>query len=520
MIDIFQYPKTVTLLLLVLQGLLRQVLTRRKRLGASLPPGPKGLPLIGNLYDMPTSTRPELAYSELARQYGDMVYLETLGTKILVLSSLKRTTDLFERRSTIYSDRHRSPMLNKEMGYEAYFSLMPYGALWRRQRKLFHEYFNPTAVKRYHSMILEERLAFVEDLLNDPKSFSQRTRSYFTRVILRSTYGIQPKGNDDPFITQPAITVEGFNTVALTGTFMVDLIPALSYVPDSLPFTGWKKVAKFYRESSLESRISPFEYVCELHRQGVAPESAARSMIEKLPNREDPGYNEAFICAQDTTAVSYIGGSDTSLGAARSTLLLLAKNIDAQKRAQEELDEVVGPDRLPDFNDRPRLVYVNALIMEIMRMHQQLPIGLPHTSTEDDIYDGYFIPKGTLVFGNSWHILHDPNVFQDPFTFNPDRFIKNGELDKHVMNPFSAAFGYGRRICPGRHISLDSLYAMVTSTLALFNIYPPKNKHGTPVLLNEDFTDGVMPALKPFDLDISPRSPQHEEFLRGLAASL
>ncbi|KAJ2936601.1 hypothetical protein H1R20_g492, partial [Candolleomyces eurysporus] len=339
-------------------------------------------------------------------------------------------------------------MLSREMGYDAYFTMMHYDTMWRKQRREFHLHFNPTVVKRYHPVILDESVSFLKDILSDPSRYRERTKSYFTGVIIRATYGIKPKGNDDPLITQVDKTTVGFSIAGRKGSFLVDLIPALTYVPDWMPGTGWKRFAKYYREMSFLSRVTPFRLVQDLVEQGTATPCVVSRMIESLPAEGDPSYREAYTIAQDTSAVAYVAvlaGADTSFSGGMTFFLALAMHPEVQKRAQKEIDEVVGFGRLPDFNDRPQLVYVDALLKEIFRWHQALPIGVPHATSEDDVYDGYFIPKGTVVIGNTWHILHDPGLYDDPLTFIPERFIKDGMINKEVANPYSAAFGFGRR---------------------------------------------------------------------------
>ncbi|KAJ3548042.1 hypothetical protein NMY22_g1426 [Coprinellus aureogranulatus] len=389
------YPKTIVFLLFTLHIILRKLRDRRRHPKLPHPPGPKGYPVIGNFFDFPTRL-PEQAYSRLLGQYGDMVYLESLGTKILVLGSVKRTTDLFEKRSSLYSDRHASPML-WQMGLDALLSLMPYGTRWRRQRKMFHEHFNPTVIHRYRPLMLEERFRYIQGAIEQPDAFWDLTKFYFSRIILRGAYGIEPKDNSDPFLVQARLAIEGLNEGGRTGAYLVDFIPALKYVPDWMPGTGWKRVARFFREGSLASRTAPFEHVLEAQRNGNASPSVALSLIQKLPDPDDPGYAEELLCARDTAAISFTAGADTTVGLAYVTLLLLAMHRDIQTRAQQEIDRVVGPGRLPEFEDRDDLV----------------------------------------------HILHDPNIYEDPFTFNPDRFIKDGKLNKAVFDLTQLHSGLG-----------------------------------------------------------------------------
>ncbi len=138
----------------------------------------------------------------------------------------------------------------------------------------------------------------------------------------------------------------------------------------------------------------------------------------------------------------------------------MAKHPDIQRRAQEEISRVVGNDRLPDFNDRPYLPYIDAIYRELLRHTPPLGLGLPHVATEDDIYEGYFIPRGTfsndqyevdliiaflgsIIIGNIWAMTHDETVYPDPLSFKPERVLdSNGRLndDSRIM-----AYGFGRR---------------------------------------------------------------------------
>jgi len=114
-------------------------------------------------------------------------------------------------------------------------------------------------------------------------------------------------------------------------------------------------------------------------------------------------------------------------------------------KAQEELDRVVGKGRLPDFSDREDLPYIDAIVKEIIRWNPPPPIGVPSRVTQDDVYQGHFIPAGATVVQNIWAICRDPSIYPDPETFNPDRFLKDGKIDPSVFNPEDRVFGAGRR---------------------------------------------------------------------------
>ena len=126
-------------------------------------------------------------------------------------------------------------------------------------------------------------------------------------------------------------------------------------------------------------------------------------------------------------------------------LLAMILNPKVLKKAQDELDRVVGKDRLPDLSDKDDLPYIDAIMKEVLRWSPPLPITIPKRVIQDDVYRGYFIPAGATVVENVWAICRDPTIYPDPETFNPDRFLKDGKIDPSVFNPEDRIFGAGRR---------------------------------------------------------------------------
>ena len=120
-------------------------------------------------------------------------------------------------------------------------------------------------------------------------------------------------------------------------------------------------------------------------------------------------------------------------------------NPGAMKKAQEELDRVVGKGELPDFCHKDSLPYIDALIKELLRWSPPVPLSSPNRAMQDDVYRGYFIPKGATVIQNIWAIFRDPNIYPDPAAFNPDRFLKDGKINPLVFDPEDRVFGAGRR---------------------------------------------------------------------------
>uniref|UniRef100_A0A8H8CLQ4 Cytochrome P450 n=1 Tax=Psilocybe cubensis TaxID=181762 RepID=A0A8H8CLQ4_PSICU len=501
---------------IIVCGIIDKAIRARRRNPRLLPrpPGPKGLPILGSALEMPRE-QPWLVYDQWFKVYGDMVYFEVLGQPFLVLGSLRRTTDLFDRRSSIYSDRPRMPMLIELMDWTFNMVLMPYGPWWRQHRKTFNEYFHQNAVAKYIPVQQHEVRVFLYELLRKPQDFMESSRHMFAATIMRVVYGIRIKDSTDPSVAAAEKALEILNTAGTPGAFLVDVLPILKYVPSWLPGAGFKKKAAKWKKYNTLIVERPFQRVEELLREGEALPSMASALLERLPERNDPSYVEERKLGQNATCLAYLGGADTTLSAVHSFFLAMILYPEVQRKAQAELDLIVGQHRLPDFSDYDFLPYINALAKETMRWHLVTPLAIPHRCTEDNEYDGFFIPKGTIVMGNAWTILHDPVAYPSPSEFRPERFLKDGKLDPTVRSPDCAAFGFGRRICPGRHMSNNSLYCVISSFLAVYNISAPLDSLGNPVDVQPEFNDGLVSFPLPFKCTIKPRSPQAEALIRS-----
>ncbi|KAF7800179.1 hypothetical protein EIP86_011426 [Pleurotus ostreatoroseus] len=142
-----------------------------------------------------------------------------------------------------------------------------------------------------------------------------------------------------------------------------------------------------------------------------------------------------------------------------------------QDKIHQELDATVGPGRLPTLEDTPSLTYLQAVFMEALRWKPVLPLGIPRQAMFDDEYMGYSIPAGTVIVPNVWALLFDEERYPHAQEFNPDRFMRDGKLDLRDNDP-TIAFGFGRRICPGRHLAKDTVILIMASILHVFNIEP------------------------------------------------
>jgi len=135
-------------------------------------------------------------------------------------------------------------------------------------------------------------------------------------------------------------------------------------------------------------------------------------------------------------------------------------------------------------------------------------IAVPHRLMVDDIYDGKFMPAGSIVFMNSWAMLHDERVYPDPEVLNPERFLKDGKLNPDIRPPEAFAFGFGRRICPGMDFALSSMFLTIACILSAFDIAKAVDEDGNPIEPSGEFFKGLLCNPMPFECSIKPRS-QH-----------
>ena len=181
-------------------------------------------------------------------------------------------------------------------------------------------------------------------------------------------------------------------------------------------------------------------------------------------------------------SISAAGAETTSVVLAW-WMLAMVTYPEVQRRAQAELDAVVGRARTPTFADFQCLPYIRAMVKEALRWRTSGPVGLPHCSAEDDWYDGMFIPKGTIVMANMWYLNHDPEIYgADAAHFNPARFLNaHGDIapgPPETKEEGHVTYGFGRRVCVGKHVANNSLFIDIAMTLWACNIEPGKDGHG------------------------------------------
>ncbi|KAJ7142241.1 cytochrome P450 [Mycena epipterygia] len=443
-------------------------LTRSK---LPLPPGPRKLPIVGNIFDLPPAFEWK-TYQDWSRQYNsDIIQLDLAGKSVIVLSSLEATDDLLEKRSSIYSGRSPLPMLIDLMDWT--FALRD---VWRAHRRLFNQGFNARASRNFRPKELAATHELLRRLVHTPEAFRDHIRRMAAEIIISVAYGIDVLPVNDPYIAVAEKAVHAGVQASIPGRFLVDSIPLLKYVPDWFPGAGFKQKAKEWKQLGRELESLPFVEVKRQLAAGTASYSFSSESLRILSESDDKYYDEDTVRA--TAASMFIAGSDTTVAALSTFFLAMLANPEAQRKAQMEINMVIGQGQLPDFNDEQSLPYVSALVKEVLRWKPVAPIGLQshrcptvdlNSSLVEDEYRGYRLPAGSIIIGNIWAILQDEDMYPDPSVFKPERFLRDGKPNPDVRDP-QAVFGFGRRICPARHMALESVWITIASILSVFDI--------------------------------------------------
>ncbi|KAG8221656.1 cytochrome P450 [Butyriboletus roseoflavus] len=489
----------------------------KPKLPAPLPPGPKPLPILGNIADLTAKELWVLA-ERWALQYGDITYLHVFGQGLVFLNTPEVAFDLLEKRGAIYSDKPRLVMLGDLCGCKNMVAFTPYSDQSRRQRKLMQAALGSSSVKRYLPLLVLETKPFLRGLLEDPLRFQDHLRRYTGGLTLLVVYGYHVQSTDDAFLklADECISLLANRIASGGGIWPVDIIPSLKHLPDWFPGAGFKRNAAMWKKQIEEFVDEPYKFVLDERRKGTAKASFVSTVLDGHNNKEKKLDAQQDFDLRWTANSMYAGSIDTNVAALSQFILAMVQYPVVLKRAQAEIDAVIGQDRLPVFEDRDSLPYCNAVFAESLRWGVPVPLSLPHRLMEDDIYDGVLIPKGSLVFANTWNILRNATLFPDPHEFNPDRYLDPAadEATERQRDPRAYVFGFGRRRCPGVHLVESSAWLLMVSMMATLDIGKAVDEHGMVIEPEVVYDNSIFRTPNPFKLAVRPRS---EAALRLLA---
>ncbi|EJF64522.1 cytochrome P450 [Dichomitus squalens LYAD-421 SS1] len=412
-----------------------------------LPPGPKGLPLIGNLLYMPASHEWQ-TFAQWGQRWGGIVSVTILGQPYVILNSEKHAKEMLEKKSSIYSSRPVIAFGSELVGWKRILVLQPYGNTFREHRRMIFQLIGSKKnMARFVPLVDAKTRDFITEVYREPESLLKHIRKYVDplgsfhvhwRYHPDDVLRIPDKDEGDPLVELVNRALEQFAICTAPGAFLANIFPALVHIPAWFPGAGFKKTAAAWRATLEQMCEDPYNLV----KQQIAAGTNVPSFTSK--NLEGDITPERELIVKDAASSLYAGGADTTVSAINSFFLAMTLHPEIQAKAHAEIEAAIGNDRLPTAEDRKNLPYVNAVFLETLRWNNVAPLGIPHRLIEDDVHDGYYLLKGTTVITNLWQMLHDPETYPDPGSFNPDRFLSYPGHEPE-LDPRTIAFGFGRR---------------------------------------------------------------------------
>ncbi|KAK7453121.1 hypothetical protein CaCOL14_005034 [Colletotrichum acutatum] len=476
--------------------------------GTTLPPGPKPKPLIGNLLSIPP-VHSWLAFHELVKEHGPVVRLALPGgQEHVLLGTEAAANELLRQRGNIYSDRHYAPASSHFLTDDHMLLLLPYDDKWRNYRRFLHQVTMSPVAPQYEKEQRIEAVRLLRDLIRKPRDYEALFERFSVGLGMRIIYGLRAETGHDREVRMLLDIVHELERVGSPGAYLVDIFPSLKYLPEWM--APWKKYLRARRRRDED-------FFQELIDRSKSP-SWARTWLETqdqwgLTRREANWMLGSVFQAAGTTSGSALA----------SFILCVVRNPGWFEKLQAEVDSVVGPDRLPTFEDMPRLPLVRACVKETLRYYPITAGGFPHRLTEDDTYNGYHLKKGTVVHAVQWAIQRDPETYPEPELFNPDRWLDpkyptyKEPLTVYPNLQQFTAFGHGRRICQGINIAERSLNLKIALLAWACNISRATDGNGKEIIPPVyDFAAGFNVQPKEFDFDLQPRSQQRVDLLESV----
>lgn len=481
------------LLFLFVFLLITDVLKNRKP--SNFPPGPRGLPFVGSIFSLDAKL-PHVYLIKVAKVFGNVHSIRLGGETMVCVVGYKMVKEALVSQADCFVSRPSHALTDRIYSGNGLF--MSNGHLWKRQRRFALSTLRNFGMGKQslESFILEES-KFVQEEIElqkgnpfDPHNFFNQAVS---NVICILVFGHRFDYTNHQFQTlmkllSEIMYLQGTIWTLLYGTFpkLMKMLPG----PHNRIFSHYRVLSDFVMED-LERRKEEMD--------SSTPQDYIDSYLAEIEkNTDDPaaGFNHTnmTLCALDL----FLAGSETTFTTLRWGLLFMIKYPDIQEKVQAEIDRVVGPSRPPCMADRADMPYSNAVIHEVQRMGNILPLGVPRMATCDTTLGGYFIPKGTPLLVNLTSVLFDENEWETPDTFNPGHFLDSeGNLvRKDAFLPFSA----GKRVCLGEQLARMELFLFFTSLLQKFSFSPPQ---GVEPSLNTDGGGTLAPL--PFKICASPR---------------
>ncbi|XP_034151799.1 cytochrome P450 2K1-like [Esox lucius] len=444
------------------------------------PPGPRPLPLLGNLLQLDFK-RLYHSLFEMSKKYGSVFTVHIGAKKVVVLAGYKAVKEALVNHAEEFGERG-IPLIITDI-QKGHGILFANGDSWKEMRRFALTNLRDFGMgkKASEEKIIEEARYLIEVFEEHKGKAFDTTQSMhyaISNIICSIVYGSRFEYTDPRFRR----SVDRVNeSVRLLGSFSIQLYNMFPWLG---PFLKSKSdIIKHSDSNMMEIRDLVRELKETLNPQmcrGFIDSFLVRKQtLEESSNMKSDYHNENLV---QTVGNLFSAGTDTTATTMRWGLMLMAKYPQIQDRVQEEMSRVIGS-RQPLVEDRKNLPYTDAVIHEIQRVANIVPMAVPHVTSRDITFQGYFIKKGTEVFPLLTSVLQDESEWETPHAFNPAHFLneKGQFVKRDAFMPFSA----GRRVCLGESLARMELFLFFTSLLQHFRFSPP-------------------PGVKEEDLDLTP----------------
>ncbi|XP_015272800.1 PREDICTED: cytochrome P450 2K4-like [Gekko japonicus] len=438
-----------------------------KSSGKNLPPGPRPLPLIGNLHLLDLK-RPHGTMLKLSKQYGPVFSFQLGFQKMVVLSGYKTVKEALVNQADAFVDRPKIPVFDDaEHGHGIVFSN---GENWKVMRR-----FAITTLRDYgmgkktiEDRIVEECRCLIqkfESFEGKPFETTRIMNASVANIIASILLGKRYDYEDSTLIKLLKLVNENVRALGTPSVLLYNMFPALGFLSG-----GRKIILKNARE------MYDFIQATFLEHLKVLDVNDQRSFIDAflIQQQEEKNKNQSneFFHNENLKAVVatlFGAGMETTSTTLRWGLLLMMKYPEIQKKVQEEITKVIGSAQ-PRIEHRAKLPYTDAVVHEVQRFGNIAPAGAPHATTADVTLGGYFIPKGTHIIPLLYSVLYDESEWEKPFKFYPEHFLDSeGKFVKRdAFLPFSA----GRRVCAGETLARMELFLFFVTLLQRFTFQP------------------------------------------------
>ncbi|KAK4225066.1 putative cytochrome P450 E-class, group I [Podospora fimiseda] len=489
----------------------------RKRLppGSKHLPGPRNIPFIGRVHDVPEKAS-WVKFYEWSKVYGPIYKQEIFGKVHVWISSEKIAHELLAKKASIYSDRPQIPNLPDNRTSGDYLALLGSTETWKRQRKLCNHLMHSSALASLHQYPTRERNRFLYLMAKDPENYIEWIEQFTSRTVARLSWGTAK-----PAQILRHTTFGLLQTISPTGA-LPNILAFLRHVPGVI--SPWKKKENARHE--LEDRL--FKANVEFARQGVHNGKGEESFITTFlrsqisdDERERTKWGEKEE-AMHVVGLMAIAGTLTIGSPIQSYILAMCHYPEAQKALQKEIDEACEG-KCPQWEDREKLPMLRAVVKEVIRWRPPVPTGIPHATEKDDVYNGYFIPKGATIHALEWGITRDEEVYPNAEEFMPTRWLDpqyptyREPLTQYPNLSGFSQFGFGRRTCQGVPIVEQDLFLTIGGMAWAFNIQKkinPSTGKEIPIHWN-DYTSLLIAKPLRFAFDAIPR---HEDKIAEMRA--